>query len=114
MIKSLCSDVLGGRVFFLTPAEVLFNLLAPVSGPTRSLLLQILALYKFAVWWVRNEVKKDRQVRTSADILRCFLGRLAFRGKVDMRRLTDSVFRQHWLISGAVFEERGGHYVFKL
>ena len=59
-------------------------------------------------------MKKDRQVRTSADILRCFLGRLAFRGKVDMRRLTDSVFRRHWLLSGAVFEERGGHYVFKL
>ena len=114
VVESLCSDVLGGGVVFLTPAEVLFNLVAPVPGPTRSLLLQVLSLYRFAVWRVRNEVKKEHRVRTSADILRCFLGRLAFRGKVDMRRLTDAVFRRHWLISGAVFEERGGQYVFKL
>ena len=114
VVESLCSDVLGGGVVFLTPSEVLFNLVAPVPGPTRCLLLQVLALYRFAVWRVRNEVKKEHRVRTSADILRCFLGRLAFRGRVDMRRLTDAVFRKHWLISSAVFEERGGQFVFKL
>ena len=107
VVKSLCSDVLGGGVVFL-------NLVAPVPGPTRCLLLQVLALYRFAVWRVRNEVKKVHRVRTSADILRCFLGGLAFRGKVDMRRLTDAVFRKHWQISSAVFEERGGQFVFKL
>ena len=64
VFESLCSDVVGGGVVFLTPVEVLFNLVAPVPGLTRSLLLQVLALYRFVGWWVRNEVKMEHRVRT--------------------------------------------------
>ena len=64
VVESLCPDVLGGGVVFLTASEVRFNLLVPVPGPTRCLLLQILSLYRFAVWRARNEVKKEHRVRT--------------------------------------------------
>ena len=75
-VEAIVGGLLNRPGIILTVNEVVYLLLPPCCREVKSVILEVVGLFKYCVWKGRNEVEKEGRNRSGVDILSSFLALL--------------------------------------
>jgi hypothetical protein len=113
IVESAIGELTGASLL-IDRDTLYFNLFRTVKKEELPIVLLVWAIYKQSVWTVRNIVKKERRIKTPADILTSLTVSLKFRFLVDLRRFNEEVFTKYRDHRGSLCSEVNNVWQFVL